>query len=151
MLVPAPPPLVDDLAGSGPPVARLLLEDNQYRLGEPAAIGLIARNPLVGAPAALHVGFILPDGKRAVFVGPAGALSAPASLDDAGAFPLARQTPPGFVVSTLTFARVTLPKDLPPGAYHVFVALVKPRAARARSMPAADVLASDLRRVVFAP
>ena len=151
VLVPAPGPGSGSAATTGPPAVHIVLHESQFRPGDLVTIGLEARNPY-GAPAAdLYVGVIMPEGLRAMFVGPSGLLSEAVSLADAGVYPRAGAAAPGFSLSAPAFIELPLPVGAPRGTYKVFAILVKSRAARGQSIPSEDFLASAIRDVVVSP
>jgi hypothetical protein len=143
-----PQPLAETVATTGLPDVRLALDHSLFQPGDRVTIGLHVRNPIGGAAANLYVGFILPDGRSAVFVGPSGLLSESISLADTSADPPAVMARPGFALSAPTFIDLRLSREMHPGTYKVFAMLARPRASRGPNVPPSDVVASDMRDVV---
>ena len=132
------------------PAVKIRLDRGRFRPGERVTIGLDARNPAADTTAELYVGIVLPDGRSAVFVGPAG-LGDPISLADARAYPRAALAAPGFVLSTPVFAELFRPVGAPEGTYRIFAFMLKPRVPRGPSIAPGDFLAAAVRDVVVSP
>jgi hypothetical protein len=140
-------------AVEGRPSAQLTVDSAPLRPGEVLRIGLAARNPSDGTPAAVLVGILLPEPGSARFVtgscdlGPAMGLAAPAR------FPRVQHAPPGFTLSTPSLCGSGLVlKDFTPGKYTVFAALVRESALTGGAVvDPSGILAIDMRDLRVLP
>lgn len=120
--------------------------------GQPLTMGVEVRNPLGNVDADLYVGALLPDGQTALFFSGPGVPGAAVSLSSPAQFPRMQAAPLGFAVSAPSFFQFAFPAaGVPPGTYRVFAALVRPGALADNRIAPDDILAFDLKEVVFAP
>lgn len=132
--------------GDGEEAPRLSIAANGSRFepGDSVNISLEAANAASGAPLDLIVGLLLPDRTTAMFVTPAGTVTAPASVRDHRRFVRLSAMPPGFVLQAPSLIRTTVPRDAMPGAYELFALATRPGALSREHLAPGDVVALEV-------
>lgn len=134
------------------PSALVSLGGTEFRAGDILTVGVTASNPDGGPPAELLVGVVLAEGVTALFFLPSGTVSEPLSVSDRTRFPAFRSLAPGTTFSLPVFLRFAFPPaGVAPGTYRVFAALVRQEALSDGRLDPGDVLALDIKPLLFSP
>ncbi len=145
-------PALDAFAVLPKPGVRITLSGSHFRPAQTLTIGLQAENPPRSEEADLYVGAILPDGQSVVCVSNSGTVAGPLSLGTPSLCPRIQAAPLDFSLNTPSFFQFTFPPaGVPPGTYQVFAALVRQGALEDNRIDPGDILALDLKVLVFSP
>ena len=132
--------------------AGLALSGAAFRPGQTLTLAAAAVNPAGGLAADLYVGAVLPDGQTTVFLNATGEVAALTTLATPLQFRAALPAPACFVFSDPAFFRFTFPATgLPAGTYHFFAVLARQGAFADNVIRPGDILASDVKTLIYTP
>lgn len=139
-------------AVAGPPKAQVTLSGSEFHVGQAVTVGIEAENQGGNPPADLYVGALLPDGQTLIFLSGPGVLVGPTSLATPAAFTRLQAVPPGFVLHAPALSQFTFPPTgVPVGTYQVFAGLARQGAFEDNRIDPDDILALDVKALVFSP
>ncbi len=136
----------------GPPKAQVTVSGSGFHAGQTVTVGVEAEDPAGNPAVDLYVGALLPDGQTVVFLSGSGGLAGPSSLASPAEFTRLQAMPQGSVLHAPSLFQFTFPSmGIPPGIYQVFAGLARQGAFADDRIDPGDILALNLKVLVFLP